>query len=185
MNKTLILGLGSEILTDDGIGLRIVNDIKNHQTFQVHTDKFEQNLKGRKESRIDFKTCLTGSLDLLEIIKDYDILIILDATKTQNGIPGNVYRYSLKNYKDTIHLQNIHDISFQDTLKLGNRIGLKIPKKVEIFAIEIFDNLTFSSSLSAVLTNKYLRVLKEIKNQIEELTSQGFTQSQALTHYLK
>ena len=175
MNKTLILGLGSEILTDDGIGLRLVNDLS--LTFQV-----EKNLKGRKAIQIDFKTCLTGSLDLLETIKDYDALIILDATKTQNGIPGNVYRYSLNNYKDTIHLQNIHDISFPDTLKLGKRIGLKIPEKVEIFAIEIFDNLTFSSSLSVELTNKYPKVLKEIKNQIKELTSQGLTQSQALTH---
>ncbi len=176
MNKTLILGLGSEILTDDGIGLRLVSDLEKVLTFQV-----EKNLKGRKVRQIDFKTCLTGSLDLLEIIKDYNTLIILDATKTQNGIPGNIYKYSLNNYKDTIHLQNIHDISFQDTLKLGKRIGLIIPGKVEIFAIEIFDNLTFSSSLSAVLVNKYPQILKDIKNQIEELTSQGLTQSQALT----
>ena len=160
MNKTLILGLGSEILTDDGIGLRIVRDLKNILTFQV-----EKNLKGR----IDFKTCLTGSLDLLEIIKNYNTLIILDATKTQNGIPGDVYKYSLENYKDTIHLQNIHDISFQDTLKLGKSTGLIIPEKVEILAIEIFDNLTFSSSLSAVLTKKYSKILQEIKNHVKDM----------------
>jgi len=167
MNKTLILGLGSEILTDDGIGLRLVNDLS--LAFQVHTDKFEKNLKGRKAKQIDFKTCLTGSLDLLEIIKDYDTLIILDATKTKNGIPGNIYKYSFKNYEDTIHLQNIHDISFQDTLKLGKSIGLHIPKKVEILAIEIFDNLTFSSSLSAVLTKKYPKILKDIKNHFKDI----------------
>ena len=160
MNKTLILGLGSEILTDDGIGLRIVRDLKNILTFQV-----EKNLKGR----IDFKTCLTGSLDLLEIIKNYNTLIILDATKTQNGIPGDVYKYSLENYKDTIHLQNIHDISFQDTLKLGKSTGLIIPEKVEILAIEIFDNLTFSSALSAVLTKKYSKILQEIKNHVKDI----------------
>ena len=161
MNKTLILGLGSEILTDDGIGLRIVSDLK---TFQV-----DKNLKGQIDNQIDFNTCLTGNLDLLEIIKDYHTLIILDAIKTQNGIPGNVHRYSLNNYKDTIHLQNIHDISFPDTLKLGKRIGLKIPRKVEIFAIEIFDNLTFSSSLSEVLGEKYSEILKDIKNQVEDI----------------
>ena len=160
MKKTLFLGLGSEILTDDGIGLRIVRDLKNILTFQV-----EKNMKGQ----IDFKTCLTGSLDLLEIIENYNTLIILDATKTQTGIPGDVYKYSLENYKDTIHLQNIHDISFQDTLKLGKSTGLIIPEKVEILAIEIFDNLTFSSSLSAVLTKKYSKILQEIKNHVKDI----------------
>lgn len=160
MEKTLFLGLGSEILTDDGIGLRLVSDLKEILTFEV-----EPNLKGQ----IDFRTCLTGSLDLLEIIRDYNTLIIIDAIKTQNGNPGNVIRFSLNDYKDTIHLQNIHDISFQDTLKLGRSIGFDIPDRVIVFAIEIADNLTFSSNLSEVLTNKYPEILKDVKNQIEDM----------------
>jgi len=159
MNKILFLGLGSEILTDDGIGLRIVNDLYGDPSFQL-----DKNLK----CQIDFSTCLTGSLDLLELIKDYDTLIIFDAIKTQNGIPGKVNRFSLNNYKDTIHLQNIHDISFQDTIKLGRSIGFDIPDKVIVFAIEIVDNLTFSSNLSDVLANMYPEILKDVKTQVED-----------------
>jgi len=156
MNKTLILGLGSEILTDDGIGLRIVNDLKS--SFQI-----EKNLNGR----IDFETALTGSLDLLEIIKDYCTLIIIDAIKTKDGIPGQIFKYSIENYINTIHLQNIHDISFTDTLKLGKSTGMKIPDNVEIIAIEIIDNLSFGTSLSEDLESKYPEIFNEIKNLVE------------------
>ncbi|MBC8486605.1 MAG: hydrogenase maturation protease [Bacteroidetes bacterium] len=157
MNKTLILALGSEILTDDGIGLRIACDLKKELTIQD-----EPKLK----YRIDFASALTGSPDLLEIIKGYDTLVIIDAIKTKNGNPGNVYHYSLKNYKETFHLENIHDISFPDTLKLGKSIGLKIPENVNILAIEIFDNLTFGNTLSEILTKKYSEILKKVKKLV-------------------
>ena len=160
MNKTLILALGSEILTDDGIGLRIADDLKKELTFQ-HEPKLKH--------RIDFASALTGSPDLLEIIEGYNTLVIIDAIKTKNGNPGDVYHYSLENYKETFHLENIHDISFPDTLKLGKRIGLKIPENVKILAIEISDNLTFGNSLSEILTKKYPEILKETKRYIKDI----------------
>lgn len=76
--KRLILGLGNEILTDDGIGLKIVSDLQKTNT----------------EPGLDFRTSALGGLELLDIIRDYDEVIIVDAMKTGQVPPGTVQTLS-------------------------------------------------------------------------------------------
>ena len=66
MNDLLILGIGNEILTDDGIGIKIIKDIQNQ----------------KQPIQADYKTASTGGLEILEIICNYKKAIIVDAIKT-------------------------------------------------------------------------------------------------------
>lgn len=150
-NKILILGLGSEILTDDGIGIKIVNDLKNRIDF---TD-------------VDFATVLLGGWELLEMIKDYDVLIAIDGIRSQMGCPGEVYMYSMQNFKETLHLSNVHETGFADTLILGRKIGMKMPEIIRIIAIEIEEDLVFSSNLSANLCSRYEDIVLKIHNWLD------------------
>ncbi len=150
---TLILGLGSNILTDAGIGLRLVNDLQSSGLI----------------NKADFKTAFLCSLEILELIDGYKTLIIIDGIKTEEGRIGNVKVFSLAEFHPTIHLINIHDFEFSQIIELGSLLGLKIPEEIRIISIEIKDNLTFSDNLSKELAAKYLYVRKKVINQIEDI----------------
>ncbi|MFC2136852.1 hydrogenase maturation protease, partial [Bacteroidota bacterium] len=105
-DKALLLGLGSDILSDEGIGIRIIQ-LLEHTNLRLITD---------------FKTLNIGSPELIEIIKDYKKVFIIDAIKTKSKQVGEIHYLDLNNFQKTINLSNPHDIPFIDTINLGKSI---------------------------------------------------------------
>lgn len=152
MNKALILGLGNEFLTDDGIGVKIVNDIRNYIS----------------PEKADFLTLITGSLDMIEELSGHDPVIIIDAIKTKNGIPGNVTSFSLHEYQPTIHLDNFHDVRFHDSIRLAVELGLRVPERILIIAVEIVEYSEFNNELSSQLKLVYNIILQKVVSLIKQ-----------------
>lgn len=75
MEKTLVLGLGNPILSDDGVGLRVA-----------------AGLEGRLGEGVTVIEASLAGLDLLELLSGYDRAIIIDAIQTEGGQPGRIYR---------------------------------------------------------------------------------------------
>ena len=126
--KTLVLGLGNPILSDDSVGFRVIDQLE------------------AKFNRLDltFMQSSASGVRLLEEIIGYDRLIIIDAIQTQGKQAGKIYHLDLKDFDSARHTVSSHGLSFTGTLELGKRLGLSVPKKVTIFAIEAKDVDTFS-----------------------------------------
>lgn len=152
-NNTLILGLGNDILTDDGIGPKLVMELQ--KVFEYPD--------------VSFKTAATGGLEILELIKDYSNAIIIDAIKTNNGIPGTIYYLTPSNFKETLHVSSFHDISFLTALNLAEKMDLTIPDQINIIAIEIVEDLTFSDQLSPLIAEKYDQIFQEVVNSVRKM----------------
>lgn len=133
MEKTLILGLGNPILADDGVGIEVVRRIKDRS-------------KGRTD--VDVMEASIGGLGLLDIVVGYEKLVVVDSIKTEGGSPGALYRLGLDDLERTIHTSSPHDTNFATAIEFGKRCGLSIPEHIDIYAIEIRDNTTFSEQLS-------------------------------------
>ena len=71
--KTLVMGVGNPILKDDGVGIHAVRELKKTLT---GVDYLEESLSG---------------LELIEQFRGYDRIVIIDAVKTQGGVPGEMY----------------------------------------------------------------------------------------------
>ena len=93
--ETLVLGIGNEILTDDGVGLKLCDFLK---------EKY-------KNKPIQFEKLSVGGLEILEFIQGYETVIFIDAIKTVDGQIGDVYLYTPNSFKETLHLSNLHDHS--------------------------------------------------------------------------
>lgn len=152
-NNTLILGLGSYILTDAGIGVHLINDIKSSGLI----------------SKADFNTTLISSLEVLELIDGYKTVIIIDGIKSENHQIGKVKVFSFANFHPTLHLSNIHDFEFRQIIKLGDLLNLNMPEDIKILSVEVKDYLTFSSNLSPELKARYSYVKRKVLNHIEEI----------------
>ena len=153
MKKNLVLGIGNDILTDDGIGPKIVNDLK---TFE-------------RSPELIFETTTLGGLEILEIIKDYKKVIIIDAIRTIDGNPGEIFFFTPDDFKETLHLSNLHDINFLTALELGKKLGIPLPEEIHIIAIEIVEDQVFGTSFTPAIEEKYHIIMQSVKKQIGEL----------------
>ena len=146
----LILGIGNDILTDDAIGPKIV-------------ERLQEDLS---DERISFLTAAAGGLEILEMIRNYQQVVIIDAIKTKNGIPGTIYHLTPENFKETLHISSFHDVSFLTALELAKKLEIPVPSRIDIIAIEIVEDLTFSDEFSKDITIKYEEIYREIKDHL-------------------
>ena len=146
----LILGIGNDILTDDAIGPKIVKKLQEDLSYD----------------NLSFLTAAAGGLEILEMIKNYKQVVIIDAIKTRDGIPGTIYYLSPDNFKETLHISSFHDVSFLTALKLAAKLEIPVPDRIDIIAIEIVEDLTFSNDFSEDIANKYKDIYMEIKDYV-------------------
>ena len=125
--KTLIIGLGNTIITDDGAGIKVVQRLRR----RVH------------DPNVDMVELSIGGLELLDLIVGYDRLILVDTIRTLNGTPGSILKLGLDDLDSTSHLSSPHDIGFKEAMAIGKRLGLDVPKQVFIYAIEPQNITTF------------------------------------------
>lgn len=150
---TLVLGFGSDILSDEGIAIRLVNDLKR-----------------KWEKHADFLTHLTFSLDVLNDIAAYKRLVLIDANLSKKI--GEVQCYSIDEYPDTLHLVNYHDISLKGGIEYAQKIGFEVPEYIGIITISISQLGFIHDDFSKELSRKYKSILSEIEQLIEDFIFQ-------------
>jgi hydrogenase maturation protease len=126
--KTLVLGLGNPILTDDGVGIHVV-----------------RSLAGRlNRPDVEVAEASLGGLRLLDVVTGYNWLILVDAIQA-GGQVGQVYRLGPNDLQSSLHAASSHDLSLSAALELGRRLGLVLPEDeaITILAVEVEDVLTF------------------------------------------
>lgn len=143
--KILIMGIGNDILKDDGIGPRLVHDLA----------------RTIDNPYVRFDNACCGGLEIMEYIKGYSKVIFIDAVRTINGKPGDVYYFNPSDFRETSNLSNLHDINFLTALRLGNTLELDLPADLHIIAIEIVEDLEFGEEFSPLLKERYPAILNE------------------------
>jgi hydrogenase maturation protease len=151
--KILILGLGNEILSDDGIGPRLVKSLSQKIN----------------EPDIMFESASCGGLELMEHIRGYEKAVLIDAIHTRKGKPGSVYFFSPSDFRETSNLSNLHDINFLTALHIGNILELDLPSELNIIAVEIIEDMEFSEKLTPVMEEKYPQILEEVLAIIKQI----------------
>lgn len=144
--KTLVLGIGNPILSDDAVGIKVAEEIGDRLWEQC----------------LDVKTASIEGLSILDEITGYEKLILIDSVKTGKGRPGDVYRLSLEDLNVTSHLSSSHGVDFATVIELGKKMGYKLPEIIDIYAIEVEDNTTFSEEC----TRKVKMRISEIADKI-------------------
>lgn len=134
--KTLILGLGNSLLSDDGVGLIVAAELKSRLN----------------QSDITVMETSVAGLSLLDLLVGYDRAIIIDAIQTLDGKPGQIYRLNPEAFDTTRRTISPHDVNFTTALEFGKKVGLPLPQEIVIFAIEASDVSTFSEKCTPQVT---------------------------------
>ena len=154
--KTLVLGLGNPILTDDGVGIYVVRALAgNHRGLPLRDD-------------VAFAEASVGGLRLLDAIAGYERVVMVDAIQTPDGEPGEVYRLCPSDLRASLHSGSTHDLSLPGALALGRGLGMRLPddEDIVIIAVEVEDVLTFGEActprVQAAIPQAVQMVLEEV-----------------------
>lgn len=134
--RTLILGLGNTILSDDGAGCRVAVALR-------------ERLKNRQ---VDVIEAGIAGLDFLDLLTNYDRAIIIDVIQTEEGVPGQIYRLEPDALAGTRHSGAPHDVNLVTALELGRKLNLPLPEQIILFAIEAEDVTSFGEICTPAVT---------------------------------
>ena len=133
--RILLLGLGNDILTDDAVGLHVVQALRRELA---------------NRPTLDIRETTEMGLALLDFISGYHAVVIVDSIQTGRAAPGFLHEL------DAAALNQLtgrtpHFLGVGETLALGRQLGLPMPERVIIFAIEVGDPFTLGTSLTPAL----------------------------------
>ncbi len=147
-NRTLVLGMGNPILSDDGIGLILA-----------------RNLAG-KIPGVDTASISLAGLELIDILAGYDHVFLIDAAIGTGGEPGELKE--ICDGKGALHLFTSHGVNFYDLIRMGRDAGIKMPEPVSVFGIEIGNATDFGTSLSPEMLSALPFLESEISDRIQK-----------------
>lgn len=126
--------MGNTILNDDAVGIILVRYLKKHLD-NITTD-------------IEFKETSWGGFRIIDLIRGYNYVVVLDAIKTGNFFPGHIHKLKTSDLLPTLRLNSYHDINFITAIKLAETFKEKMPEDIDIIAVEVENNFTIAEKLS-------------------------------------
>ncbi len=151
-NRTLVLGIGSPIMCDDAIGLRVLQELH------------KKGVQG-----VDLEEACASGLDLIEIMLDHEVVIVVDAIIKSGQPAGTIMVLSPEDFSDTVHGTNPHEANVATTIELGRTLEPeRFPKKVLFVAVEANDVFTVSEQMTPEVEAALSKAVDKVLELIAE-----------------
>jgi hydrogenase maturation protease len=153
--KTLVLGLGNPILTDDGVGVLVAEEVRAGLP---------------PDSPVEVTEVSVGGLTLMETMIGYDRVILVDAIQQPGVSTGSIQRMTLdelRSISPTQHSASPHDASLVTALQTGQRMGLSLPAEVIIYAIQVENVTDFCDEPTPAVAAAIPKVTKAVLGEIQ------------------
>jgi hydrogenase maturation protease len=151
MAKVLVLGLGNLLLSDEGIGVRVIERLQEMYEFPEEVQVLDGGTKG---------------LELLPYVDDATLLLVVDAVKARRP-PGALIRLTTDEIPSFLDATKIspHQEGLQDILALARLRGT-LPKEVVLWGVQVGSmepGLEFTPPVAAQVAPLVEKVLEELK----------------------
>jgi hydrogenase maturation protease len=173
--KTLVLGLGNPILTDDGVGVRVAEAVQAALVADCADDNGVSSAPQQAvmpADTIDVQEVSVGGLTLMECMLGYERVILVDACELEDAAPGTIRRMSmddLRSFSPTQHSASPHDASLTTAMNFGQQMGLPLPTEIVIYAIGVENVMDFSDqptpAVAAAIPTVTAAVLAELRRE--------------------
>ena len=156
--KTLVIGLGNPIVSDDSVGLRVVEQLRPLLEDRQGVDVVED---------------YWGGLRLMEQMIGYRRAVVIDATYT-GAAPGTIHHLST----DSIATQksaSAHDVNLPTALAFGRQAGAALPadEDVHLIGIEAEDLVNFNEQCTPAVAAAIPRAVQEVIRLLDCPTPEG------------
>lgn len=148
-DKTVVLGVGNLLLSDEGIGVHVVNRL----------------LKMALPPGVEVIEGGVDGLGLMSVVTTADRLIVIDAVKG-GGPPGSIYRFDPEDIKSypVFSKVSMHEIGILEVIRLSKLVG-PIPKTT-VIGIEP-KSLNMGMELSPEIEAKVPKIIELIFDELK------------------
>ena len=130
--RIAVIGLGSPIMCDDAVGLRVSEAIDALGMDDV--DCFQEAI---------------GGLDILPVIHSYSHAIVVDAIQTGEYGPGTVLLFRESDFDEVTTDAATHDVNLPTAIKIGRKMDPEImPETISFVAVEVQDIKTVTETMT-------------------------------------
>ncbi len=148
--RTLVLGLGNELLSDDGVGIAAARSVRSALAGRRDVDVVESSLAG---------------VALLDLFLGYDRAIVIDAIRTRRAAPGSVFELSPADL-DPVAAPSPHFTGLPEMLAVARQLRLAFPAEVRILAVEVEDAATIGGGMSVAVREAVPRVAARVERML-------------------
>lgn len=156
-DTVLIVGVGNELLGDEGLGVHVARSLLRLQSQHA------------LPPRVDVLEAGTALLDVLPEMSRHSRVVIVDAIRAGRE-PGTIYRAevgpSLLGNAEAICPLSLHHWDLMETLRVGQTLGL-LPRQLTLFGAEP-ESLSPGTELSPRLAQAAERIAAML---VEEMAS--------------
>lgn len=147
--KAILIGIGNNLLTDDGIGPFLAKKVGQQLGFP-------------------HRSVTHLSLDLLDFVLDHQVIYIFDSFRNPEMPVGEVVPFTLDDLEYRQNPTYSHGVTIPIIFEIGKRLYPKITQNIHVFGINVSDNQTISESFSNEINHKMDKIsnhlLKKIQN---------------------
>jgi hydrogenase maturation protease len=162
--EVMILGIGSILYSDDGFGIRVIEQIQREYEFPDEVLVVDGGVLG---------------INLLGVISKPNHLVVVDAIRNR-GNPGDLYRLEGDAIPERIRAKNsLHQVDFLEALTLC-QVFDKVPQTI-IIGVEPQDYQTLSLVLTPTV---HARIEPAIRMVLDELTRLGVSHRRKLSDHV-
>ena len=147
--RTLVIGVGNLLRTDDGVGIHVIN------------------ILSERVPGLDSLDAAMGSIEIIEAMRGYDRTVIVDAVET-GAEPGTIYLVNLTGGEKPPTITHSHGTDIITILQLGHQLyGVEMPKEIILLAIEAEDTTTIGDKPTPKVQKAIERALKIVAKYAE------------------
>ncbi len=152
--RTLVIGLGNPLISDDSVGLRIAQHLRTRLAHRSDVDVTED---------------YWGGLRLMERMIGYQRAIVVDAI-CSGAPPGTIHHLST-DMLATQRSASAHDVNLPTALAFGRQAGAELPDDVDVrlVGIEALDVVNFSEQCTPDVAAAIPLVVEEVVRLVETL----------------
>jgi hydrogenase maturation protease len=148
MTRTLILGVGNVLLSDEGVGVHVAR-----RMMQMDLPPDVVVVDGG-----------TVGLDLLPHFHDMELVILIDALQADDQ-PGTIYRLAPENLAFSQHpALSVHEMGILEMIRGARLLGFH--PQIQVFGIVAKNNQTCSLELSPEVESAVPKVIQIIIHEI-------------------
>jgi len=109
-----------------------------------------------------------GGMVLLDLVAGFDKVIVVDAIMTEDERPaGFVYELGLDDLGEIVQPYASHALDLQTTVRLGKKLGHKMPETVKIYAVKIEENTVFREGLTPPVAEAVGPLVRKVIEELE------------------
>lgn len=149
--RTLILGLGNPILSDDAAGLLVARRL------------FER-IGGED---VDLIEAAASGLHTVQLLSRYDRAVIIDSTLDRARV-GHVRRLEVDEL-ERYPLLSSHGVGLGQAMRLAQQLGMPLPNPLLIYVIAVAEPYTLGERLTPEVERALPSVIRQIASDLIRL----------------